>query len=83
MADNATLSITALEDEYSVRVDGVPPHGWEFRTLSITVSGESYEIVAARAGGNSPFAMHPIDPQDVEQGSAQQFLEDALRLLSW
>ncbi|KZV69138.1 4'-phosphopantetheinyl transferase [Peniophora sp. CONT] len=82
LAENATLPINALEDEDSVRIDGVPPHGWEFRTLATTVAGESYEIVAARRGGNRPFTMHPIDPQDVEEVRAQVFLEEALRLLS-
>lgn len=82
MADNATLSMNAFEDEDSVRVDGVPPHGWEFRTLATTVAEESYEVVAARRGGNRPFAMHPMDPQDVEEVRAQVFLEEALRLLS-
>ncbi|VDC06934.1 unnamed protein product [Peniophora sp. CBMAI 1063] len=83
LADNTPLSISALEEEEDrVLVDGVPPHGWEFRTLALTVAGESYEIVAARAGGNSPFAMHPIDPRDAEVVRAQSFLEEALRLLS-
>lgn len=82
MADKSTLSFDALENEDSVRVNGVPPHGWDFRTLAISVAGESYEIVAARRGGNNPFTMRPIDLQDVEQVRAEVFLGEALRLLS-